>query len=584
MALDGIFLKCLKNEIQQQVLSMRVEKIHQPSREEIVLHLRGRNGARKLLISSRANSPRLNFVQTPPENPKTPPMFCMLLRKYLQSAMISGVRQHETDRIIFIDFDASNEIGDRIKLFLCVEIMAQHSNIILIDENKNIVDAIKRVDMTKSSVRQVLPGFEYTLPPAQNKFDLEKTDVEQITEKIFANAKKTLSSSIMSVIQGISPIAAREIACRVCSDDIPLSQADAQVKQNTKKILLSLQNDIREMKLCPYVFYDGENKPKDFSFLPITQYGSIGKCEKKESFSSLLDEFYFQRDNFERTKQKSNDLYKFLQNTISRISKKINLQKSELEKCADRQQLKTYAELINAYQYCLEKGKTVYRVENYYDDNKEIEIPAEASMTPSENSRKYYKEYKKAKTAEIMLTRLIEENEQELLYIESVLDELSRSETQEEINDIRNELADNGYGKKNQKEKIKKKKNNFDFIKYKTSDNFAVLVGKNNIQNDYLSLKKAKSEDMWLHTKEIPGSHVIIVADGREISDRAIEEASVIAAYHSKARQSYQVPVNYTFAKELKKPVGARPGKVIYHKYYTITANPNVSTIKKLKK
>lgn len=584
MALDGIFLKCLKNEIEQQAVSMRVEKIHQPSREEIVLYLRGRSGAKKLLISSRANSPRLNFVQSPPENPKTPPMFCMLLRKYLQSAMLIGIRQHETDRIVFIDFDSSNEIGDRIKLSVCVEIMAQYSNIILIDENMNIIDAIKRIDMTKSAVRQIIPGFKYLLPPAQNKFDLEQTDVETIAEKIFGNTGKTLSSSIMSVIQGISPIAAREIACKTCGDDIDLSQVSAQFKENLKTNLLSLQNDVRQMNLFPYVFYDCENKPKDFSFMPITQYGSIGKCEKKESFSSLLDEFYSQRDNFERTKQKSNDLYKFLQNTISRISKKINLQKADLEKCADRHQLKTYAELINAYQYCLEKGKTVYKVQNYYDGNKEIEIPADPSMTPSENSRKYYKEYKKAKTAETMLTKLIGENERELSYIESVLDELSRSETQEEINDIRNELAENGYGKKNQKEKTKKKTSNFNFIEYKTSDGFVVLVGKNNIQNDYLSLKKAKSTDIWLHTKDIPGSHVIIAADDRQISDKAIEEASVIAAYHSKARESYQVPVNYTFAKELKKPVGARPGKVVYHKYYTITANPDINTIKKLKK
>ena len=584
MALDGIYLKCLKNEIKKEAVSCRVEKIHQPSREEIVILLRGKNGAKKLLLSARANSPRINLTQRSPENPKTPPMLCMLLRKHLQNAMLSDVRQHETDRILFLDFDATNEIGDAVKLTLCIEIMAQHSNVILLDSEGTIIDSLKRVDFSKSSVRQVLPGMQYRIAQTQNKHDIEKTDPEMLAQKVFENGDKTLSSAILSVVQGVSPIAARQIAFNCAQDDGFCSQYGDETKKVLADIFSKLKEDLTNDRLCAYIYYDEENKPKDFSFLPITQYAEIGRCAKAETFSSLLDDFYFEKDRIERMKQRSSDLYKYLQNTLARISKKINLQRADLEKCADKEKLRIYAELINAYQFELKKGEPFYDVQNYYDNNKILRINADPALSPSENSQKYYKEYKKAKTAETMLEKLLEENEQELLYIDSVIDELTRSETQAEIDDISFELSENGYGKKQGNAALKKKRKSFDFIEYKPSDGFEVFVGKNYVQNDFLTFKKAKKTDLWLHTKDIPGSHVIIACENRPVSDKAIEEASVIAAYHSKARQSYQVQVDYTYIKEIKKPVGAKPGKVIYHKYYTITANPDVSLINKLKK
>ena len=584
MALDAIFLKCLKNEIKSEAVGMRVEKIHQPSREEILLVLRGRNGAKKLLLSARANSPRINFTNYSVENPKTPPMLCMLLRKHLTNAMICDVRQYETDRILFIDFDATNEIGDKIKLSLCIEIMAQHSNIILLDENGKIIDALKRVDFSKSTFRQILPGIIYKLPPNQNKLNIEKNEVEEIVFEIQKNKNKYLSSSILNTVQGISPIIAREIANASAGDDVYCEAICENSKRRLKEILLYIKEGLINNSLSPYTYFDEQNKPKDFAFLNITQYGNIGRCEKFGSFSSLLDEFYFEKDRIERTKQKSSDLYKFLQTTLARISKKINLQKADLQKCEDKEGLKIYAELINAYQFNLQKGSLFYEVQNYYDENKIVKIPADPALSPSANSQKYYKEYRKAKTAEIMLKKFIEENEQELSYIESVIDELSRSETEAEISAIREELLENGYGKKRLKTNSNKKQKMLDFIEYKTSDGFSVSVGRNNIQNDFLTFKKAHNNDMWLHTKDFPGSHVIIFSDNREISDKAIEEASVIAAYHSKARESYQIQVNYTFVKNLKKPPSSKPGKVIYHTYYTITANPDIGLIKKLKK
>ena len=584
MALDGIFLKCLKNEIKSEAVSCRVEKIHQPSREEIVIMLRGKNGQKKLLLSARANSPRINFTNRSPENPKVPPMLCMLLRKHLQNAMLSDVRQHETDRILFLDFDATNEIGDSVKLTVCIEIMAQHSNVILLDSEGTIIDALKRVDLSKSSVRQVLPGMQYKIAQTQSKYDIEKTDAQFLSEKIFENGEKTLSSSIMSVIQGVSPIAARQIAYDCAAEEKRCCEYDKNERKKLAEIFLKIREDLKNNNLSAYVYFDEENKPKDFCFLPITQYAGLGRCEKAESFCELLDDFYYEKDRLERMKQRSSDLYKFLQNTLARIAKKINLQRADLEKCADREKLRVYAELINAYQFELKKGESYYEVANYYDENKAIRIAVDPALSPSENSQRYYKEYKKAKTAETMLKKLLEENERELEYIETVIDELTRSETQSEIDEISAELSQNGYGKTKNSQSFKKQKKTPDLLEYTTSDGFTVLVGKNNIQNDFLTFKKAAKNDMWLHTKDIPGSHVVIVSGNREISDSAIEEASVIAAYHSKARQSYQVQVDYTYIKEIKKPVGAKPGKVIYHKYYTITANPDLILVKKLKK
>lgn len=584
MALDGIFLKCLKNEIKNEAVQCRVEKIHQPSKEEIVLVLRGKNGQKKLLISARANSPRINFTLRSPENPKVPPMLCMLLRKHLQNALLSDVRQHETDRILFLDFDATNEIGDAVRLTLCVEIMAQHSNVILLDAEGRIIDALKRVDFSKSSVRQVLPGMQYQIPHTQDKLDVETTDAQLLSKKIFENGDKTLSSSIMNVVQGVSPLSARQIAYDCGFDDKKCCEYDTKTVQKVAEKLLRIQEAMKANSLSAYVYYDEENKPKDYCFLPITQYSGLGRCEKADNFSELLDSFYYEKDRIERMKQRSSDLYKYLQNTLARIAKKINLQRADLEKCSGKEKLKIYAELINAYQFELKKGESVYEVANYYDDNKLVRISVDPALTPSENSQKYYKEYKKAKTAETMLRKLLEENERELEYVETVIDELTRSETQSEIDEISAELSQNGYGKRKNAQNFKGRKKEPEFPEYVTSDGFVVLVGKNNVQNDHLTFKKASKNDMWLHTKEIPGSHVVIVSDNREISDKAIEEASVIAAYHSKARQSYQVQVDYTYVKEIKKPVGAKPGKVIYHKYYTITANPDASLVNRLKK
>ena len=449
MALDGILLNLAKNEILEEAQFSRVEKIHQPSREELVIHLRGKGGGKKLLLSVRANSPRIHFTQHAPENPATPPMFCMLMRKRLVNAALVDVRQSELDRVLYIDFDATNEIGDRVKLTLSIEIMAKHSNIILFESDGRIVDALKRVDLSQSTVRQILPGFSYTAPPPQNKLNILEHTTENIIEQVKSFTTKTLSSAILSSLQGVSPLTSRELAGE-CTDHYVDEVSDNDFRLLSERID-SLRNLITSGKATPFMLKDETGKPVDFSFMPIKQYGTKYSEEVKNSFSELLDEFYYECDRLDRTRQKAQDLVKFLGSAIARISKKISLQQAELRQCEDRETLRISAELINANLYRLEKGASFYDLENYYDENKPIRIKADPSKSPAANAQKYFKDYRKAKTAEIMLTELIEKGKNDLQYLETVADALDRATTQAEIEEIRAELVISGFMKNKRK-------------------------------------------------------------------------------------------------------------------------------------
>lgn len=579
MALDGIFLHLIKSELLETALNGKVDKIHQPSREELVIHLRTKNGSKKLLLSVRANSPRIHFTQNPPDNPATPPMFCMLMRKRLLNATLTGIRQAGLDRVLYLDFDATNEIGDREKLTLSIEIMSKYSNILLIDQNGKIVDAIRRIDLSQSTIRQILPGFPYTPPPPQTKLNITEHSTENIIEQVKTFSNKSLSSALLNSMQGISPLTSRELANGLGDGSVDeISDRDfdmlSQRIDNLRKIVLS-------GNCTPFMLKDETGKPVDFSFGRIEQYGSQYRSVEYGSLSELLDEFYSECDRVERTRQKAHDLVKLLDSAISRISKKVSLQQAELRQCADREKLRINAELINANLYRLEKGALFYDVENYYDENKPIRIKADPSKSPAANAQKYFKDYRKAKTAEQMLKGLIEQGQQDLQYLETVSDALERASTQGEIDEIRQELVVSGFMKSKRKNNGKQSKL-LPPLEYRTSDGFKVLVGRNNIQNDRLSLKTAAKNDMWLHTQKYPGSHTIIVSDNRQISDDAIVEAAEIAAYHSKARDSKLVPVDYTPVKNLKKPQGAPPGKVIYHVYYSVNVTPDKEKIEKM--
>lgn len=574
MALDGIFLHFLKQEIEREALGARVEKVSQPSKEELVLSLRNRTGAYKLLLSVRSNSPRVHFTKYAPDNPQTPPMLCMLLRKTLVGAVLTGLRQAGLDRVLFLDFDASNEIGDRVHPSLCIEIMARHSNIILLDENGTVIDAVKRIDAAKSSVREILPGVPYELPPAQDKVNLLQEDARAAYERVLAQGEALLSAALLHSLQGVSPIVCRELANRAAGEDLLVSSLSLAQKSILLQELEALLKRVRGGSPEPEMVLDQEGKPVDFAFLPVGQYGSLMNVRAYPELSALLDDFYTERDRAERTKQRAQDLFRLLTSTMERITRRLNAQRAELAASEDREELRIRAELINAYQYTLEKGAPFYDVENYYDENRILRIPADPALTPARNAQKYYKEYRKAQTAQRVLTEQIATGEQELQYIESVFDALSRSQSERELAEIREELAAGGYLKRRRSAKQKAPKA-LPPMEFCTDDGFSILVGRNNVQNDKLSLKMAAKNDLWLHTKNIPGSHVILVTGGREPSGEALVQAAQLAAWFSRARESSSVPVDYTPVRMLRKPQGARPGKVIYDTYRTLSVRPS---------
>ncbi|MBQ0013766.1 MAG: NFACT family protein [Oscillospiraceae bacterium] len=558
MSLDGIFLHTIKCELQNRILGAKVDKVYEPTREDLILSLRTRDRDNvKLLLCARANSPRVSITTEQYENPASPPMLCMLLRKRLGGATLTDIHQESTDRILYLDFLATNEMGEKEKLTLVVEIMAQYSNVILIDRDKKIIDALKRVDYSKSSRRLILPGVTYELPPQQDKINIfENQDIKSLIL-----AKGGTDKAYMSTIMGLSPVVARELETKTVDESI--------------ETLLSYKNGSNKY----YLLKDENGKPFEFSYMPILQYGTAVETVEYDSAFSLLEDYYAKRDSIERMSHRTYDLRRVMINARERIARKLDIQRAELDKCADRETLRISAELINANLYKLERGATYFDLENYYDENKIMRVKVNPALTPAQNSQKYFKEYKKTYTAEKKLKEQIESGILELEYIETVLDALTRVENEKDIMSIRGELIDQGYIKnkydakgKLSKAKPQQKVSSLPPIEYTTSDGFRVLVGRNNLQNEKLSLKSANKLDMWLHTKDIPGSHVIIENKNGEISDKAIEEAAVIAARHSAAGESgaKKIPVDYTLVKNLKKPTGSRPGKVIFHENWTI--------------
>ncbi len=585
MALDGIFLHHIKEELKEKIFDTRVEKIYQPSKEELVLALRGRNGAFKLLLSARANSPRINLTSHSLENPQTPPMLCMLLRKKLGGARVKDVEQINLERMLKITFDATNELGDKIKLYLIIEIMGKHSNIILVDEDLKIIDPLKRIDMLISQKRLVLPGITYELPPSQDKYcllDESKTTQELVSYILDTEKNMALNKAILNKLQGVSPIICRELEHLTGrGQDIFTTSITDDEKTRLSFFLNRLIETIKTTNGTPYIVYDIKtNKPLDFSFTQITQYSTMAKVTKTQSFSSLLDNFYFERDRSERINVKGQDLLKILSNISQRLSRKINTQKAQLLKSTDREILRIKADLLQANLYRIEKGITKIEVENFYEENLPIlKIDLDPALTPSQNAQKYYKLYNKAKTAEQMLKIQIEKAIIELDYIESVFDSLSRAEKESELSHIREELANEGYVKKNRNAKKNKKPATLPFIEFTSSSGFRILVGRNNVQNDLLTLKTAKNYDLWFHTKNIPGSHTVVISDNREIDDETILQAASIAAYHSKAKESDNVPVDYALIKYVSKPSGAKPGMVIYKNNKTIYVKPDIKIV-----
>ena len=576
MAFDGVMMHYVKEEIKSVALDARVSQIHQPNRDELVIALRTKNGNKKLLVSSRANSPRICFTEHSIENPATPPMLCMLLRKRLGGAKLVDVRQIELERIMFLDFIATNELGDKVELTLCVEIMGKYSNIILIDENDNIVDALKRVDFTMSTQRLVLPNIKYELPPKQDKLCILECSGRDIVEKaINTPAEMRLSKALLSAMQGVSPIITRELEYMVGVD----SNRELTVIDKLKLIekVDKLKEYIVSGEKSPTMMIKPEGKPFDISFMDIMQYGEMASKKRFLDFSTLLDSFYYERDKAERMKVKGQDLLRLCSNIQDKLCRKIAVQEKELKDSLNRDKLRKKGDLLQANMYKMVRGQSFIDVEDYYDNNKIVRIKLSPTLNPSQNVQKYYKDYRRAKTREEMLTVQIAKAKAELQYISAVQESLGRAESERELTEIRQELVDEGYLKNRNPKGRNKALKLLPPKEYTSSDGFTIYVGRNNKQNDKLTLKTARNYDMWLHTKDIPGSHVIIVSDNREITDTAILEAASLAAYNSKAKESDNVPVDYTIVKNVSKPSGAKPGMVIYVNNKTVYVTPKES-------
>lgn len=584
MPLDGAMLSQVSREIETAV-GCRVDRIMQPTREELILALRGRQGSFKLLIAVNAASPRIQFTQSSVENPKSPPMFCMLMRKLIGSATLTAVRQVGLDRVLELDFDTTDELGDRVLLTLCVEIMGRHSNLIVRRADGHIVDSIKRIDSSMSSVRPILPGILYTLPPSPaEKLDLLASPAAEVVEKLRSEPRQIeLSKRLQECLQGVSPLLCREIAFFV-TGGADRTVFELTPEQNARLLfyLETLSENMRRGDCTPVMLVDEEGKPRDFSFVDIGQYGQKYSVRRYATYGELLDAFYSEKDAADRMRQRSTDLLRLLTATEERIVRRLENQRKELAESTDREKYKIYGDLLATNMYSLQKGDRRVTVQNYYEDGyPDVTIELDARLTPNQNVQRYYNEYRKLDTAEKKLRVQIAAGEAELEYIRSVLDMVSRAQSDSELTAIRRELSQEGYLKHYALKGKKEEK--LPPLKFVSDDGFTILVGRNNVQNDRLTLKESRGNDIWFHTQKIPGSHAIVVTRGQEVPNRTLEQACILAATHSQASESSKVPVDYTPVKFIKKPNGAKPGMVVYEVYQTAIVDPDKELAERLR-
>lgn len=573
MPFDGIFLHKVKTEL-SALIGAHTDKIYQPSRDELVFLLRSREGAFRLLISARQGAARIHLTDSKVENPINPPMFCMLLRKHLGSSKLVDIKQLGFERVLTLIFSSKNEMGDTVLFNLVCEFIGNKPNIILISENGSILDAVHRSDIENSS-RLIQPGAVYEYPNSTGKLNILNHDTKTVAETVFSLRNKPLWKAVLDTIEGFSPLNSREIALNSCGDyeKVIATLSDGE-KACFIECLEKIKQDITENS-TPIVIFDDKSSPFDFSYSKISQYDSDYTLFYFDSFSKALDAFYSERENAERIKKSAQDIIKTITTTISRIDRKTALRKRDLESCKDREKYRIYGELIKANLYRIPTGVSFFEAENYYDENCSlITIPMDPSISPALNADKYFKDYKKSYTAEKMLTKLIEKDNKDLEYFNSVLDNISRAKTISDIDDIREELNEVGLIKiaRNTAKKPKMQNN---FIELNSPCGMKIFVGKNNRQNDLLTLNVASKNDIWFHVKNIPGSHTVLITEGKEANDEDIVFAAGVAAFHSKANSSSNVPVDYTLIKYVKKPSGAKPGMVIYSGEQTIFVTPD---------
>jgi predicted ribosome quality control (RQC) complex YloA/Tae2 family protein len=589
MAFDGIVLAAVTKEL-QVLIGCRIEKIYQPEASCLVLHLHNRNNKTKLFLSAHPVNGRAHLSQLIYDNPLNPPLFCMLLRKHLEGGKIISISQGENlERCLYVSVEVFDEVGDLKIRQLVIEIMGKHSNIILIDPvSGTIIDSIKRVSSEVSRHREVLPGRKYLAPPAQNKLKLMELTEEQFKTALFNFPLNSyLYKSVVKCLGGISTSIAKGL---VLAAGLPLeidlnSIGDYEFTKLWQQIIY-LADIIRSENFVPIVYTD-DNKLLDFAAVPFT-HCVTAKENIFDSMSQALDYYYEKKMAQEALDKQKYNLHKVLNKELERLYKKRLIQEKTIAQAKDAEPLRLMGELLTANIYRLKKGMIEVTVENFYDPtNGLITIPLERDLSPAQNTQNYFKKYNKAKvSAEKAHEQLLLTND-EISYLESVMQSMLQAETLAEVEEVSQELIKEGYltqpGKKKGREK-KEKKAKTKYLKFLSGAGFPILVGKNNRQNDLLTLKIAKDHDLWFHVKDIPGSHVIVQTNGREVPDSTLEEAALIAAYYSKGQSSSQVPVDWTQKKHVKKPSGARPGQVIYENYKTIFITPDKQLVNELKK
>lgn len=577
MALDAVCLRAVAEELRGQLLGVRVDKVQQPAKDQVVLLLRG--GLRLLLTAG--NNSRIQLTGRLRDNPAEPPMFCMLLRKHLVGARIAALTQPGLERLVELEMNVTDDFGQPGKRTLVLEAMGRNSNLILLDGERRIVECLRRVDAEMSAQRPVLPGLFYQYPPAVEKTSLMEAEEDDFFSRLAAaNPERRLDEFLMDGYFGVSPLLARELAFRTAREtDSRLFSLNASGKRRFWEEVSSFQVSVNENRFTPTsVWRDG--KPMEFSCFPIEQYGPMAESRVYPTFSDLLDDFYESRERQERIRQRGADLVRAATNARDRLRRKLAMQEKDYAATQDRDALRLSGELITANLYRMEKGQRKLTCENYYDEGREIDILLDPLLVPQENAAKYFKRYAKAKTAERYLKEQMELARHDAAYLESVLEEIAEAETEQDFNDIRAELKDAGFLRQKGKEKrgLQRPAKPREF---RTTAGLRVLVGRNNRQNDRLT-HDADRRDIWLHTQKIHGSHVILRTDGGEPDRESIVEAAKLAAWYSQARESGNVPVDFTQVKNVKKPAGARPGMVIYTTCETVHVTPEEETVKRL--
>lgn len=584
MALDGITIHALVDELKNKLVGGRLLKIAQPENDELQLTVRVEREQYKLLISAGASLPLMYITENSKTSPLTAPNFCMLLRKHLNNAKIIDIYQPGLERIININVEHYNDMGDLCYKLIIVELMGKYSNIIVTDLDGKIVDSIKHISANVSSVREVLPGREYFIPDTTNKSDPLTVDRDSFFSTI-SQCPLASAKSIYTSFTGISPIIAEEI-CYRCGID---SEKPANVLDSSE--LSSLWTAFDDMMECtrlnkfqPNIIYtrDGQDMiPKEFAPFTLSLYtDENSEISYIESMSVVLEQFYSKKSVVTRIRQKSSDLRRIVQTTLEKDYKKYELQEKQLKDTEKKDKYKIYGELITAFGYGLEAGAEKLIAQNYYDDNKEITIPLDKDLTPMENAKKYYDKYGKLKRTAEALESIIIETSDEITHLESIMNALDIALTEDDLKEIKEELIQAGYIKrKSSDKKAKFKSKPFHYV---SSDGYDMYVGKNNIQNEELTFKVANGGDWWFHSKTFPGSHVIVKTNGDELPDSTFEEAAKLAAYYSKGREQDKVEIDYIQRKHVKKVAGSKPGFVIYHTNYSMAISPDIHGIKEI--